>query len=177
MASADDCIFCQIVQKKIPSNIVYEDANFVAFLDIRPANKGHTLVVPKNHIADLFALSEEQVKELFATVRLVAQGIKRAIHSDAFNIIQNNGASAGQVIPHVHIHIIPRSENDGLNLGVFRQGKYEGNEISTIRDAIKAEIPEKQIKEVEEPKEEKKVETKERSAEETASIRKEIEIA
>jgi histidine triad (HIT) family protein len=178
MAFVDDCIFCQIAQKKIPSSIVYEDENFVAFLDIRPANKGHVLVIPKKHIEDLLSLSEEQNKELFEVVHRVAQGIKKATNADALNIVQNNGAAAGQVIPHVHVHVIPRFEKDGLSLGVFRQGKYEGNEISAIKDAIKSKIPEKKIeKKVEEIKEVEEEKPKKRSAQETRFIRKEIEIA
>ena len=178
MTFVDDCIFCQIGQKKIPANIVYEDQNAVAFLDIHPANKGHALVIPKNHIEDLLALTEEQNKELFAVVQRVAEGIKKATNADALNIVQNNGAAAGQIIPHVHIHIIPRFEKDGLNLGAFRQGKYEGNEISAVRDAIKSKIPQKKIEEkVEEIKQVKEEKPKQRSAQHIRAIRKEIEIA
>jgi len=179
MVFVDDCIFCQISQKKIPSSIVYEDENFVAFLDIRPANKGHVLVIPKKHIEDLLSLSEEQTKELFAVVQRVAQGIKKATDADALNIVQNNGTTAGQVIPHIHVHVIPRFEKDGLSLGTFRQGKYEGNEISVIKDAIKSKIPEKKLeKRIEETKEEIKEEKpKQRSAQHIRAIRKEIEIA
>lgn len=179
MPFVDDCIFCQISQKKIQSNIVYEDENFLAFLDIHPANKGHVLVITKNHVEDLLKLPEEQAKELFSVVQRVANGIKIATNSDALNIVQNNGAAAGQAIPHVHIHIIPRFEKDGLSLGVFRQGKYEGNEILAIRDLIKSKIPEKRmekkVQEIDE-KEEKPKEQK-RSAQHIRHIRREIEIA
>jgi histidine triad (HIT) family protein len=179
MVFVDDCIFCQIAQKKIPSSIVYEDENFIAFLDIRPANKGHTLVIPKNHVPDLKDLKEEVAKELFSTVQRVAHGVQKALNADAFNIIQNNGAAAGQLVPHVHIHIIPRFEKDGLSLGVFRQGKYEGNEIASIANSIKSKIPEKKIEkkiEIEESRE-KEEKPKQRSAQHIKAIRKEIEIA
>ncbi len=179
MVFADDCLFCQIAQKKIPSSIVYEDENFIAFLDIHPANKGHTLVIPKNHVPDLNDLKEEVAKELFSTVQRIANGVQKATNADAFNIIQNNGTAAGQVVPHVHIHVIPRFEKDGLSLGVFRQGKYEGNEIVSIANSIKTKIPEKKIeKKIEEIKEEKKEEKpKKRSAQNTRFLRKEMEIA
>jgi len=180
MVFVDDCIFCQIAQKKIQSNIVYEDENSLAFLDIHPANKGHTLVVPKNHIEDLLSLNEEQNKKLFAVVQRVAHGIKKAMNADALNIVQNNGPAAGQAIPHVHVHIIPRFEKDGLSLGVFRQGNYEGNEILAVKEAIKSKIPEKKIeKKIEEVEEieEKEEKPKKRSAQHTRFIRKEIEIA
>ena len=179
MVFVDECIFCQIAQKKIPSNTVYEDENFIAFLDIRPANKGHVLVIPKNHIEDLLSLSEEQSKELFEVVRKVAHGIKKGMNADALNIVQNNGAAAGQVVPHIHIHVIPRFEKDGLSLGTFRQGKYEGNEINAIKDAIKSKIPEKKIEEKAEPEPTKEVkeEKPKRSAQHIRHIRKEIEIA
>jgi len=143
MAFVDDCLFCQIVQKKIQANIVYEDQNYIAILDIHPANKGHVLVIPKNHIDDFLKMDEEHTKELFSVVQRVANGVKKATNSDALNIVQNNGAAAGQAIPHVHVHIIPRFEKDGLSLGVFRQGKYEGNEMNQFRDSIKSKIPEK----------------------------------
>lgn len=178
MVFVDDCIFCQIGQKKIPSHIVYEDENFMAFLDIHPANKGHTLVIPKNHISDFLSLNEEQTKEMFAVVQRVSHGVKKATNAGAFNLIQNNGPAAGQAIPHVHIHIIPRFEKDGLSLGVFRQGKYEGNEIAAMKDAIKSRIPEKKaerkIEKAEEAKDEK---SKKRSAQQTRYLRKEVEVA
>jgi len=180
MVFVDDCIFCNIAQKKIQSSVVYEDENNIAILDIHPANKGHTLVIPKSHVVDILSMGDEQTKDLFDAVRRVAHGVKRATNSDAFNIVENNGVSAGQAIPHVHIHIIPRFENDGLSLGVFRQGKYEGNEMLTMRDAIKAKVPEKKVERKEEKIEEKIEKPKnaeKRSPHRTRSIRKEIDIA
>jgi histidine triad (HIT) family protein len=179
MVFVDDCIFCQIAQKKILSQIVYEDENFIAFLDIHPANKGHTLVIPKNHVTDLNELKEDVAKELFSIVQRVAHGVQKATNADAFNIIQNNGPAAGQIVPHVHIHVIPRFEKDGLSLGVFRQGKYEGNEIASIANAIKSKIPEKKVEEKIEKVEpvEKEEKPKKRSAQEVRHIRKEVEIA
>jgi histidine triad (HIT) family protein len=179
MVFVDDCIFCQIAQKKIPSQIVYEDENFIAFLDIHPANKGHTLVIPKNHVKDLNELKEDAAKELFSIVQRVAYAVQKATNANAFNIIQNNGPAAGQIVSHVHIHIIPRFEKDGLSLGVFRQGKYEGNEIASIANAIKSKIPEKKVEEkIEKVKPEEKEENpKKRSAQQVRHIRKEVEIA
>lgn len=180
MAFADDCIFCQIAAKKIPSSIVYEDEDFIAFLDIHPANKGHTLVVQKNHVDDFLKLREETVKEMFSIAQRVAYGVKKATNANAFNIVQNNGPAAGQAIPHVHMHIIPRFENDGLSLGVFRQGNYEGNEMNLMKNAIRSKIPsnreEKKIEKMKEP-EEKEDKPKKKSAAHIRFIRKEIEIA
>ena len=177
MAYVDECIFCQIAQKKVQSSIVYEDDNFIAILDIHPANKGHTLVMPKNHIPELLSLNEEQNKEFFAVVQRVANGVRTAMNVEAFNLVQNNGPAAGQAIPHLHIHVIPRFEKDGLALGVFRQGKYEDNEISSVRDSIKSRIPEKKVERKIEQVEEKKEEPKKRSAQAIKSIKREIEIA
>lgn len=109
--------------------------------------------------------------------------MKRATNADALNVVQNNGPAAGQAIPHVHIHVIPRFEKDGLSLGVFRQGKYEGNEILAIRDAIKSKIPEKRtvrkIERIEEPeeKEAKEEKPKKKSSQAAKYIKREIEIA
>ena len=178
MAHSEECIFCKIARKQIPAHVVYEDENFIAFLDINPANKGHVLVIPKSHTDDFLKMDEGLAKELFSVVQRVANGVRKALNSDAMNIVQNNGTAAGQAIPHVHVHIIPRFENDGLALGVFRQGKYEGNEVNSVRESIKSKIPERKVaktaEKVEEVKEEK---SKKRTSQQIRHIRKEIEIA
>ncbi len=108
-----DCLFCKIIAGDIPSHRVYEDDRVVAFLDIRPLNQGHTLVVPKAHAADALASSDEDMVAVTRAVKKIAPIILRVTGAAGCNISNNNGAAAGQVVFHTHVHIIPRHENDG----------------------------------------------------------------
>jgi len=102
-----ECIFCQIIQKQVPASIVYEDKQVMAFLSNHPVNVGHTLVVPKKHYVNLFEIPEEEAACLFRIVKRITHAVKDATNSDAIRIVQNNGKDAGQIIFHLHIHIIP----------------------------------------------------------------------
>ncbi len=108
-----DCIFCKIVEGKIHSKKIYETDNSLAFLDIFPINKGHTIIIPKNHYYTLEEIPENELTELFIAVKRIAISIRKKIKVGGYNILQNNFKAAGQVIEHIHIHIIPRNENDG----------------------------------------------------------------
>ncbi len=108
----DNCIFCKIISGKIPCDKVYEDAKTLAFLDANPASLGHSLVVSKNHYETFDEMREDDVKSLTVTAYKIAKAFKKI--SEGYNIIQNNKKVAGQVVPHVHFHIVPRSENDGI---------------------------------------------------------------
>jgi len=110
----DDCLFCQIIAKAIPSTPVYEDAGFYAFLDIHPVNPGHTLVVPKEHSRHLSDATEETARELMSVTQKIARAICLALGSDDFNLEMNCGPTAGQVIPHLHMHVVPRLADDKL---------------------------------------------------------------
>jgi histidine triad (HIT) family protein len=113
----DDCIFCRIVSGETPSKKVYEDARSMAFLDINPRNPGHTLVVPKRHVQDIFSIPEDDVAELMKTVKKVAAGVMKATGAKGMSIAQSNGQLAGQVVPHMHVHVIPRTEKEkGIGL-------------------------------------------------------------
>ena len=107
------CIICKIINNEIPGYKVYEDDTKLAFLDIMPRSKGHTVAVLKRHAPTIEELSEEEVKDLFAVVKKVADKIKSALKPDGFSIGWNNGSAAGQVVPHLHVHIIPRWDGDG----------------------------------------------------------------
>ncbi len=107
-----DCIFCKIVKGEIPSLRVYEDEKSLAILDINPANYGHTLVLPKEHHENVFDVPEETIKHLAAVAKKIATRIKSKLGADGVNILQNNGKAAGQIVMHMHIHVIPRYEND-----------------------------------------------------------------
>ena len=107
-----DCIFCKIANGEIPTNTVYEDADFRVILDANPANPGHSLVLPKKHGADIFELDEETVAKAHAVARKTAEAVKAAVNADGVNILQNNGAAAWQSVMHYHIHVIPRFKGD-----------------------------------------------------------------
>ena len=111
-----ECIFCDIIEGRAPAEVVFEDGETLAFMDINPANPGHTLVIPKRHVRDIYELDEEAAAAIMkATVR-VAKAIKRALQPDGMNLVQSNERAGGQEIFHFHIHIIPRWYDDGLRL-------------------------------------------------------------
>jgi len=107
------CLFCKIANKEIDSKIVYEDEFSVAFLDINPSQKGHLLVIPKKHYQNLNEIPEEEIVKLFEIVKKMTILLKEKLNVSSFNIGWNHGKDAGQVINHLHIHIIPRYPNDG----------------------------------------------------------------
>ncbi len=125
--SDQNCIFCQIVERQIPSAKVYEDEHFLAFLDIAPFAKGHTLIIPKEHVANILEFNPSKAEGLFKVIQKLAPAIMQATKTTGFNLIQNNFASAGQTVFHVHWHIIPRFEND--NILPWAQNSYENTEI------------------------------------------------
>ena len=113
----EDCLFCKILNGDIPSTTVYEDESFQAILDVSPAARGHVLILPKNHAADLFELPEEDASKIMILAKKIAGALKTAYHCDGINILQNNGEAAGQTVFHFHMHLIPRYEgmkNDDL---------------------------------------------------------------
>lgn len=111
---SDSCVFCRIVDGSIPSTRVYEDETVVAFLDLHPTTTGHTLVIPRVHSEALLDTNSAVLQALLPSIQRVARGICKALQVDGFNLHQNNGSVAGQVIPHLHFHIIPRRPDDGL---------------------------------------------------------------
>lgn len=135
----DDCIFCQIVANKIPSYTVYEDDVVKAFLDISQGTPGHTLVIPKKHVPDLFAYDEDLAREVFARIPKIARAVK-ASNPDikAMNVVNNNGEIAYQSVFHSHFHLIPRyTDHDDFKM-IFRDNssKYNENEYAKIQQAI-----------------------------------------
>lgn len=104
----EECIFCKIAMGEISSQKVYEDENFLAFLDINPRNPGHTLVIPKKHYETILEIPDSEAGELFKVVKRIAIAVKKAMQADGISIGQSNERAAGQVIPHVHFHVIPR---------------------------------------------------------------------
>ena len=130
-----DCIFCKIIAGEIPSYKVYEDDNVFAFLDIAPVNVGHTLVIPKKHYENMEDISEEELCNLARVVKRIGKSIKEGLGVKGYNININNKEVAGQNVPHLHFHIIPREEGDGLKL--WSQGKYNEGEAEKAVNKIK----------------------------------------
>lgn len=122
-----DCVFCRIVRGELPAAKVYEDDLVLAFLDIAPWVKGHTLVVPKEHHASLTTVPTAYAARLMDVAPRLGAALMRAIDGDGFNLLLSNGACAGQVVPHTHLHILPRRGDDGLRLPA-RQISYESDE-------------------------------------------------
>jgi histidine triad (HIT) family protein len=108
MSSDENCIFCKIVARQAPSSILYEDKDVLAFLDIRPLNMGHALVIPKVHYVDIFDTPEQDVGQVHQVAKKLSSAIKKATDADGISIIQQSGAAAGQDIFHIHVHVVPR---------------------------------------------------------------------
>ena len=135
---SDDCLFCKIVKKEIPAEVVYEDDDVLAFLDIKPVNDGHTLVIPKAHYTNLYDIDETVFAKVMSVVKKLAPIIKDATGSDGINLEMNNDRPAGQVIFHAHVHIVPRIDDDGLRHwpGQERTGEQLAQTASTIKNAL-----------------------------------------
>ena len=108
----DDCIFCKLSNGDIPTNALYEDDVVKVIFDLNPASKGHVLILPKNHFANLFEIPEDMDAKAFILAKKVAKKMKDVFGCDGVNIVQNNGVAAGQTVFHFHIHLIPRYEGD-----------------------------------------------------------------
>jgi len=111
-----NCIFCQIVAAQKPSFKVYEDDLVLAIMDIYPASNGHVLVIPKQHFADIFAISDPVIRATFGTVRAVSHAIKTVLDPDGLTLVQANGGAAGQTVMHYHVHVIPREQGRKLHM-------------------------------------------------------------
>lgn len=109
----ENCLFCKIISGEIPSYRIYEDDAVYAFLDVYPASEGHTLVAPKKHFSNFTDMTAEDVALLFEAARKVTAAIEKAFSAEGSNIGINNGEVAGQEVPHVHVHVIPRKKGDG----------------------------------------------------------------
>ena len=112
----EDCIFCKIANGQISSKTLYEDEYFRVILDLGPATEGHALILPKDHAANLFELSEEVASKALLVAQKMAVRMKEKLGCDGVNLVQNNGEAAGQTVAHFHIHVIPRYVNDGQNI-------------------------------------------------------------
>lgn len=112
----NNCIFCKIANGEIPSATIYEDEDFRVILDLSPASKGHALILPKEHYANLFELDDEVASKVLPVAKQVVTKMKEVLNCDGYNLVQNNGESAGQTVNHFHLHLIPRYEGDNVGL-------------------------------------------------------------
>lgn len=130
------CIFCMIANGEIPTNKVYEDENVLAFLDLSQATLGHTLVIPKKHFDNIYALDSETASNVFKVTQKLAKQIKNNLKADGVNILNNNEPQAGQSINHFHIHILPRYKDDDLKI-TFNEHKLTDQEFKDLLEKIK----------------------------------------
>ena len=131
----DNCIFCKIANGEIPSKTIYEDEEFRAILDLGPDAKGHALILPKDHFANLFELPEEKAASVMKLAKKLGAQMKENLKADGFNLVQNNGECAGQTVFHFHLHLIPRYENDGQKIG-WKPGSPSQEELEETRIQI-----------------------------------------
>lgn len=134
----EDSVFTKIIKREIPAEIVYEDEDTIAFLDISPTNPGHTLVVPKKPARNVFDIDEESWVNLYRVVRKLAPAVRDAAGAEGANIIINNEAAAGQEVFHAHVHIIPRFGNDGLKH--WPKKDYKEGEKAAVAEKIRAAL-------------------------------------
>jgi len=133
-----DCIFCKIVSGDIPSHQVYEDDKVVGFFDILPISPGHTIVVPKKHIADVEDLSEEEFSAMAIAVKKIGKAIMDSLGVKGYSVFLDNKSAANQHVPHIHFHVVPRAEGDGLER--WPQGGYSDGEAEDCLEKIKKHI-------------------------------------
>lgn len=117
-----NCIFCKIINKEIPSKIVYEDNDFLAMLDIAPATKGHVLILPKEHASTLAELSDDKASKILVLAKKIINAMMKVHGFTSYNLVQNNGKLAGQTVDHFHLHLIPRYSVDDLGLWTPHEG-------------------------------------------------------
>lgn len=129
----EGCIFCKIAAGEIPSKTVYEDDDFRAILDISPASKGHVIILPKNHADNIFEISDEDASGIMLVAKKIASKVKNVFGCDGVNILQNNGEAAGQTVFHLHVHVIPRYENDNIRI---KWTQHEDIDIDSVYNEL-----------------------------------------
>lgn len=133
-----DCIFCKIANGEIPTRSIYEDENFNVIMDMNPATKGHSLILPKAHADSLYDLPDDVAAKLIPLAKKLATDMTKALSCDGFNLVQNNGEAAGQTVKHFHLHLIPRYENDGQKI-LWTPTTPAAEELDEIFKTIKGE--------------------------------------
>jgi histidine triad (HIT) family protein len=137
--SVNDCVFCKIVAGQIPVTKIYEDEFVLSFLDIGPISDGHTLVIPKQHFERLHNCPSELLGQICSRLGKIAKAVIAGMDSDGYNVLCNNGVAAGQLVEHLHFHIIPRNTNDGL-FNRWPCYKYQKGKIEAIAAKIRKNL-------------------------------------
>ena len=132
----DDCIFCKIAAGEIPSRKIYEDKDLIAIMDLSPTSKGHSLIIPKEHYTNIYDIDEEIAGKVMKTAKKLATKMTVALNCDGFNLLQNNGETAGQTMVHFHMHLIPRYKDADNNMLKFTSVSFSDEEMDSIRDQI-----------------------------------------
>ena len=135
-----DCIFCKIANGEIPSATLYEDEDFRVILDLGPASKGHALILPKEHFADLYELSDEAASKALVLAKKIAAKLTEILKCDGFNIVQNNGTCAGQTVFHFHLHLIPRYKDDGVGI-TWKPGSLTPEDKEELTALLSQDLP------------------------------------
>jgi histidine triad (HIT) family protein len=131
-----ECIFCRIIRKELPSAVVYQNEDILSFLDISPIAPGHCLVIPKKHFARLEDCPPSLIAKLTQNLGHIAQGVIQAVSAQDYNILNNNGRNAGQLVDHLHFHIIPRKPNDGV-FNRWPAGEYPAGQMDQLAEKIR----------------------------------------
>ncbi len=132
----NNCIFCKLANHVFDTNIIYEDDDFTVILDAGPATRGHALILPKEHHADIYETPDELLEKAIVLAKKVVIALTARLHADGYNIVQNNGETAGQTVFHFHIHLIPRYKDDGQLIG-WKPGKPSEEELKALAEEIR----------------------------------------
>ena len=135
-----DCIFCKIVSGEIPSVKVYEDDTVFAFMDINPLNDGHLLVIPKAHAGTIHEITEADFVAVMSATHKLAAAVRKALNPEGINLMQLNGRAANQVVPHLHVHIVPRWSGDGLSICKWEPMAGNMEKIQEVAKRIRSEV-------------------------------------
>lgn len=135
-----NCIFCKIVSNEIPSVKAYEDDRVLAFMDINPLNEGHLLIVPKAHAATIHEITEADFLAVMSVTHKLAAAVKKVLNPEGINLMQLNGRAANQVVPHLHVHIVPRWSGDGLTISQWEMVAGDMEKIKAVAEKIQGEM-------------------------------------
>jgi histidine triad (HIT) family protein len=135
-----DCIFCKIVSGEIPSVKVYEDDRVLAFMDINPLNDGHLLIIPKAHAATIHEIAEADFLAVMSATHRLASAVNKALSPEGMNLLQLNGKAANQVVPHLHVHIVPRWSGDGLTVSQWDIVPGDMEKVKAVAEQIQSAL-------------------------------------
>ena len=135
-----DCIFCKIARHEVPARVIYEDDEFIAFLDQYPASRGHTLIIPKSHYQNIFEIPALTISGLYAKAKDISYALSQAMGTPNLNVLQNNGSLAGQTVFHYHVHLVPRYEADGVVMKWSSSPPTAPDTLDDIASSIKSFI-------------------------------------